>query len=192
LPPAAADNAGMAKPAPPPRVKLICGMIAADTGLFDQAEQGLTRRLGPADVVSDVMPFDFTDYYSRQMGCPLHRKFLAFADLAQGDSLARLKRATNDMEEQFADEAPPGAPTRPINLDPGYVELGKLVLASCKNFAHRIYLAAGVYAEVTLIFRHGRWHGLPWTFPDYASGRYDPFLLRARAELARRLKEDPA
>ncbi|MCP4534749.1 MAG: DUF4416 family protein, partial [Delftia sp.] len=74
-------------------------------------------------------------------------------------------------------------PDRPINLDVGYVEPSKLVLASMKNFSHRIYLRDGVYAEVTLMFRKGLWEPLGWTFPDYRSGRYDAFLTAARDSL---------
>ena len=74
---------------------------------------------------------------------------------------------------------------RPINLDPGYIESSKLVLASMKNFSHRICLADGVYAEITLMYRNGKWRHLEWTFPDFASGRYDRFLSEVRDRLAR-------
>jgi hypothetical protein len=77
---------------------------------------------------------------------------------------------------------------RPINLDVGYITPAKLVLASMKNFSHRIYLRDGVYGEVTLLYRGRRWEALEWTFPDFASGRYDAFLSEAR----RRLRQEPA
>jgi hypothetical protein len=103
------------------------------------------------------------------------------------------KHATNAIEAEFAASAGPGGPPRPVNLDVGYVDSPKLVLASMKNFAHRLYLGRGVYAEVTLLYRRGLWTPLEWTFPDYASGRYWPFLEEVRRRLRERLgREKPA
>lgn len=177
----------MAQPTEPPAVKFICGMIAADVSLFEAAAGPLTTELGPIDIASDVMPFDLTDYYNEQMGSPLYRKFVAFESLACPDRLMAAKLRTNAIEAEIAAQAP-GGPARPINLDPGYIAPAKLVLASMKDFAHRVYLGRGVYAEVALFYRHGRWHATEWTFPDYASGRYDVFLTEARG----RLREQPA
>ena len=95
-------------------------------------------------------------------------------------------KITNEIEAEFARRgtaAAEGGPERPINLDPGCVGPAKLILASMKDFAHRIYLGRGVYAEITLMYRKGRWEALPWTFPDFASGRYDEFLTEVRRRL---------
>jgi len=178
------DNEPMAAIATPPSVLLICGMISANPSLFDQAVDEMSPLFGPVEIRSDVMAFDFTHYYDRQMGSPLWRQFVSFANPVTGDALAAAKRATNEFEERFAQRLQaPGAPERPINLDPGYVDLSKLVLASCKDFSHRVYLGGGVFGEITLMFHKDRWDALPWTFPDYASGRYDGFLLAVRARL---------
>ena len=121
------------------------------------------------------------------MGNPLLRRFVGFAGPHFPDILANAKRRTNDIEDRFAaDRAGAGGPERPINLDVGYIESSKLVLASMKNFSHRVYLRDGVYAEVTLMYRRGLWEPLPWTFPDYRSGRYDAFLTAARSTLSGR------
>jgi len=162
-----------------PVVKLICGMISSRGKLFDAAAEELARAFGPIDHTSEVMGFDFTHYYDDEMGTPLYRRFVSFAEPVAPDVLAEAKLRTNAMEADFARRLA-GPPKRPINLDPGYVEPSKLVLASMKNFSHRIYLARGVYADLTLMYRHGRWEPLGWTFPDYASGRYDEFLTAAR------------
>ncbi len=176
----------MAQPHPPPPVKWICGIIAASDELLDAAAAALAEAFGPADLTSVTWPFDLTDYYYPQMGCPLWRRFVSFARAGDPGELSRLKLRTNDIEADFArraaaqaDPAWP-APQRPINLDVGCIEPSKLVLASMKNFSHRIYLSQGVYAEITLQYVKGRWRRLPWTFPDYASGRYDEFLTAAR------------
>jgi len=172
----------MAQPAQPAPVKLICGLISARGDLLDQAANALRDAFGPTDLVSETFPFDLTHYYDDQMGSPLWRRFVSFERTVSPDVLAGAKLRTNQIEADFARRFP-AAPPRPINLDVGYIESAKLVLASMKNFSHRIYLSGGVYAEITLQYRKGRWERLPWTFPDYASGRYDAFLTAARERL---------
>ncbi len=181
----------MAVAGKPPLVKLICGMISADETLFGRADAMLVEEFGPIDIASETMNFDFTHYYDSQMGSPLLRRFVAFQRLVEPDRIAPAKVATNRMEQQIADSCG-GAnrPTRPINLDPGYIESSKLVLASMKNFSHRIYLGSGVYAEVTLMYHKGRWDALGWTFPDYGSGRYDSFLTEARRLLRQQAQQE--
>ena len=179
----AGDNARvMAEPSEPPAVKLICGMICADEGLLAAAVRPLAEAFGEVDLLSDVMAFDFTHYYDDEMGSPLHRRFVSFAEPVRPDELVAAKLRTNSIEADFARKRRAG-PARPINLDAGYVEPAKLVLASMKNFSHRIYLGRGVWAEVTLMYHKDRWEAMPWTFPDYASGRYDKFLTAARNSL---------
>jgi len=175
----------MAQPTDPPQVKLLCGMISGDRGLLARATGPLTEAFGPVDLVSDVMDFDFTHYYDEQMGSGLYRRFVSFAQPVSPDVLAEAKLRTNAIEADFARDARSGPP-RPINIDPGYIEPSKLVLASMKNFSHRIYLGRGIYAEITLMYRKGRWESLDWTFPDYASGRYDGFLTEVRSRLTGR------
>ena len=187
----------MAKAALPPPVKLICGLLSSRREWLQEAAGELAKRFGPVDLASEIMDFTFTQYYDGPMGGPLLRQFVAFERLAAPDSLAEAKHATNRIEEDFAARAASGgagtaAPSRPVNLDPGYVDSPKLVLASMKNFAHRVYLGRGVYAEVTLLRRRGQWCPLEWTFPDYASGRYWPYLERVRTRLREQLACGPA
>jgi hypothetical protein len=158
-------------------------MISADAALFAPASQRLADEFGPVDLTSDVMPFDLTHYYDDEMGSPLHRRFVSFREPADPEALVDAKLTTQALEADFAAEAPKAGPLRPINLDPGYVAPSKLVLASLKDFSHRLYLGRGVYAEITLMYRKGRWESLPWTFPDFASGRYDAFLTAVRERL---------
>ncbi|MHC4561723.1 MAG: DUF4416 family protein [Planctomycetota bacterium] len=179
----------MTEASPPSPVKLICGMIAAGPSLLDEALGPLAKAFGDVDIVSDVMDFDLTHYYDEEMGSPLFRRLVAFGPLASPACLAQAKCTTNAIEADFAARAA-GTPPRPINLDVGYVTASRLVLASMKDFAHRIYLDRGVYAEVTLQYRHGHWTPLEWTFPDYASGRYDAFLTNVRDCLRRQLRQE--
>ncbi|MBI5724195.1 MAG: DUF4416 family protein [Planctomycetes bacterium] len=179
----------MAEATEPSRAKLICGMLAADEVLFAQVQAELAGPFGPIDVESPIMEFDFTHYYDSQMGSPLKRRFVAFERLVAPDALILAKHATNDLERAFSPRRQRGGPARPVNIDPGIIEEPHLVLASMKNFSHRIYLGWGVYADLTLMYRAGKWEPLPWTFPDYASGRYFEFLSAARANLRRQTKE---
>ena len=172
----------MAKASEPSAVKLICGMISSTAGLFDEALAQLAETFGPADVVSEVFPFDLTHYYDDEMGSPLWRRFVSFRQLVAPDVLVEAKLLTNALEDRFAARASCSR-ARPINLDPGYVEQAKLVLASMKNFSHRIHLGRGVYGEVTLLYHKDRWQALQWTFPDFASPRYWAFLDAARDSL---------
>ena len=140
-------------------------MIGGEVDLFDEASDALADAFGPVEARSEVMDFDFTHYYDDEMGSPLYRRFVSFAGPHSPDILADAKVRTNAIEQEFADRLAGAGPARPINLDVGYVESSKLVLASMKNFSHRIYLRDGVYAEITLQFRHGKWHAARLDFP---------------------------
>lgn len=164
-------------------VRFFCGILASDANAMASARQILSAEWGEPDVDSGVMPFDFTDYYREQTGGGILRAFLGFPGDFPPDALAGRKVRANAIEIEMASSLPGHHPPRPVNLDPGYLAPGKMVLASAKDFAHRVYLSDGIYAEVTLQYRQGRFMSLPWTFPDYASGRYDPFFLTLREKL---------
>lgn len=158
------------------------GILAAGRRELHLAARTLESEFGAPSAGSVVWPFDNTDYYRNELGPEPCRAFLAFPGLFPTDAVGRRKIATNRMETELA-AAAGGRLARPVNLDPGYLTLAKLVLASAKNYAHRIHLHDGIYAEVTLQYRQGKFHSLPWTFPDYASGRYDGFFLSLRRTL---------
>jgi hypothetical protein len=162
-------------------------MLSAWPELLAAAGERLESAYGPLDLRTDVMPWDFTHYYDDEMGVPLHRQLVAAERLISPEQLGPIKQATNAIEAAFAAEAA-GRPPRPVNLDPGYVTESKLVLASTKDFAHRIYLGGGIFAEVTLTYARGRWVAHEHTFPDYASGAYDAFLTEVRNRLHQQLK----
>jgi hypothetical protein len=162
--------------------KLICGALFAGDDAFRRARDRMAERFGTTDAESDDLPFDFTDYYAAEMGTGLRRRFFSFARLVDPGQLVEAKLLSNAVEREMAMDRD-GRTCRRVNLDPGYVTLGKLVLATTKDHAHRIALRDGIFAEVTLAYRGGRWEPFPWTYPDYRSGRYDAFLLSARESL---------
>jgi hypothetical protein len=167
---------------PPEPVKLFVGMLSAYPGAFAEAEAQLSHVLGKVDLRSDLFAHEFTDYYRDEMGHPLLRYFLSMEDLVTPERLAAIKRLTNKIEADIASKGE-WPVVRPVNLDPGYVAPSKLILASVKDFAHRIYLGDGIYAEVTLQYRHGAWAELPWTFPDYRTPEYHSFFTQVRGRL---------
>jgi hypothetical protein len=163
-------------------VKLFVGMLSAHPEALDLAEAALAEALGPVDLRSERMPHEFTEYYRDEMGGPLVRYFVSIDRLVPPGDLARIKRLTNEIEARIAaGRAWPVA--RPANLDPGYVAPSKLVLASAKDFSHRIYLDAGIYAEITLLYKRGCWLPQEWTFPDYRTEAYHRFFDTVRARL---------
>jgi hypothetical protein len=173
----------MARPRAPQPVKLICGLLSGDVDLLRRARQLLIRRFGPLDFESELWPFDQTDYYEHEMGPDLKRLFLSFVHTTRPDTLAETKRETNAIEDQIAEQCLGLDIPRPVNLDPGYVDLGKLVLATTKDRSHRLYIGQRIYAEVTLHFMEGRWQTWPWTYPDYRRPEYHEFFMRVRERL---------
>ena len=167
-------------------VKLFVGILTSGPGLIPEIENCLTARFGPVDLRSGEYPFDLTHYYDEEMGHPITRAFAAFKTLVSPAMLATIKMATNALESEFAKEHRHAS--RPINLDPGYLEESKIVLASTKNFYHRIFLADGIYGEVTLHYSHHAWNAFPWSFPDFRSGRYDQFFGQMRQTYREQLR----
>lgn len=163
-------------------VKLFVGMLSAYRGAFAAAESCLADALGPVDLRSDLFAHEFTEYYRDEMGHPLVRYFVSFDRLIAPGELAGVKRLTGEIEARMAADGEwPVA--RPMNLDPGYIAPSKLVLSSTKDYSHRIYLDDGIYGEVTLLFRHGTWKQLEWTYPDYRTPAYHEFFTRIRERL---------
>jgi len=154
----------MGKITEPLPVKLIASIFAASGELLEEAEVRLSQEFGLVDYESELLSFDHTTYYTAEFGENLKRRFVAFEKLVHPGELAEIKLLTNALEMEWAVEG-----ERRINIDPGYVSHSKLVLATTKNHAHRIYLGRGIYAEVTLHFRDGTFRGWPWTYPDYSS-----------------------
>lgn len=135
----------------------------------------LVELLGPVDYESVPIPFTKTSYYDRELGTPISRRILSSSRLLSMDDLPGVKLATNRLEEEWRRSG-----RRLFNLDPGYVTQERLVLATGKNFTHRVYLSRGIWADLTLIFQGGRWQDLPWTFPDYATPEIKAHLTRIR------------
>lgn len=173
----------MSKPKPAGEVKLIMSVFSADRDRLNGALEALSGQYGSADFISAFMPFEFTQYYHGEMGGPLARRFIAFEKLARPESLPDIKILTNGMEERFALGG-----VRRVNIDPGYISPAHLILATGKGYTHRPYLRDGIYADLTLVYRAGTFHALPWTYPDYAAVEVREMLQRIRAKYIAQLK----
>jgi hypothetical protein len=153
----------MGKPKEPLSAKLFMSLIASEHDIFHQGLQDLCSIFGEADTISERFPFDFTEYYTREMGKPLFRHFITFERLISIPTLPDIKRATNHLEEKYATLNG----NRRINIDPGYICLEHVILATTKGYTHRPYLRDGIYADLTLIYRNKSFQSLEWTYPDY-------------------------
>jgi hypothetical protein len=168
--------------------------IVAASSRYAEAMEWAGKRCaghhGPLALASDTFDFTETDYYTATMGTELKKQFLAFERLIDPAALAEIKRMTNEWELEYAALGCHPEP-RPLNLDPGYMTPAKLVLASTKDHAHRIYLCGGIYAEVTLSYRQRHWQPFEWTYPDYRREDYQQFFTRCREYLLNRVQAEP-
>jgi len=171
----------------PNPVKLIIGILATNEKCLRAAIEALTSEFGKADLVSDVWPFEQTDYYKKETGENILRQFVSAEKLIDPGKLAKIKRRTNKLERKLAAKLNLVL-ARPANLDPGIIEPSKLILATTKNYSHRIYIGKKMYAEVTLIFDKGHWQPLPYTYPDYRQKCYHDFFDKVRKRLLEQLK----
>jgi len=150
-----------------PRVKLITGFIYKDEAIFIKARDKLRKKFGRIDFESEGIDFNYTNYYESEMGKELKRRFISFAKLIPIQDLYRIKLFTNRQEEKFL-----AAKNRTINIDPGYIDQAKVVLATTKDYAHRIFLRKGIFAEITLTYRQDTFSCNEWTYPDYRTKAY--------------------
>ncbi len=171
----------------PKPVKLIIGILVPDRNTLLIAAGALETEFGKIDLASDIWPFTQTDYYKSQIGETILRQFISVEKLIDPSQLARIKHKTNELEQNLAAQLALNVP-RPVNLDPGIIEPSKLVLATTKNYSHRIYIGDKMYAEVTLIYDKGKWSTLLYTYPDYKQQCYFDFFEKVRKRLLEQLK----
>jgi hypothetical protein len=173
----------------PKPVKLIIGILADSENSLLQTVQTIEKQFGKVDFTSEVWPFTQTKYYEKELGANPVRQFVTIEKLIDPGELADIKHKTNEMEEVLATKMSKELP-RPVNLDPGIIEPSKLILASTKNFSHRIYIGNKMYAELTLVYNKGQWESFPYTFPDYKENRYHYFLSKVRNHLVEQLRSE--
>jgi hypothetical protein len=164
------------------------GMLSSEPELFAECEGILKAEYGEFDLASDTMPWEITDYYQEEMGTRIFRRFVFFEDLIDPANLSRVKLFTNEIEDRFKTGASSSSRRR-INIDPGYVTEAKVVLASTKDFSHRIYIGGNIYAEVTLSFnsKTRSFSTLDHTYFDFRTETYKKLFNSARDLLRKKL-----
>ncbi|MBM4338578.1 MAG: DUF4416 family protein [Deltaproteobacteria bacterium] len=175
----------MGKPSKPRPAKLFMSLIAGEDDIVYQGMEALRKDFGTIDFVSEKFQFDFTDYYTEEMGRNLFRHFITFEKLIGRDSLPEIKLATNHLEERLAGSNG----NRQINIDPGYLSHAHVILATTKAYAHRPYLEKGIYADLTLIYRGKSFQALEWTYPDYRQEATIELFNQIRKQYLEMIKE---
>lgn len=175
----------MATPVQPQPVKWFTGVLCSDAHVIDVVRDRLENRWGAVDYTSPEFPFDLTRYYEAEMGPGIRRWFWSFQRLIDPGRLPEIKWFTNDLEAEFSD----AGGHRRINLDPGYLDFYKMVLASVKDRAQKIYLSRGIYADPTLYYLKGRWYAYDWSLPDFKSGMYNDIFHAIRSIYRRDMRE---
>jgi len=169
-----------------PPVKYICAVTVADSSIWEDVRSQLESLFSPIDRETDWYPFTHTDYYTPEMGKGLKKRMVSFTDLDMAEKLPDFKIATNEIEAQFQLQG-----KRRVNLDPGYICNAKLILATTKDYSHRIYLGRGIFGDVHLRFIKHQFQPNEWTYPDYR----EPFVIRffeeVRARYLQQLAELP-
>ncbi len=168
-------------------VLLICALVSRYPDALRWGIDQLSRTRGPVALESPVFDFTETSYYNATMGEDLKKQFVAFENLVQPDEIVDTKRATNRLELDYS-AAHQHPEDRPLNLDPGYISTAKLVLATTKDRDHRLYMAKGIYAEVTLFYRKKQWCSSRWTYPDYQREDFQEYFSKCRTWLKERIR----
>jgi len=155
----------MSLPRAPKAAKLVMSFLYREEEILAEVLAAADGKYGPLDFLSEALPFEFTSYYEAEMGKGLKRRLAGFRPLIQPEHLPGIKLWANSQENQHLDERR----GRKINIDPGYLASAKFILATGKDYSHRIYLGDGIYGDLTLMFQKGSFLTLPWTYPDYGS-----------------------
>jgi hypothetical protein len=171
----------------PAQVKLFCALLVAPTLPIDEIEAVLAETYGVIVLRSTPMLFTQTTYYEREMGANLTRLYVAFDPLVSIAALTTVKHITNRLESRWS--KPQGQ--RRVNIDPGYLDLAKVVLASTKDHSHRLYIGNGIFAEVTLRYRQHTFQPWEWTYPDYRVPTTLTFFHQLRELYKRQLRALP-
>jgi hypothetical protein len=178
----------MGTPREPKPAKYFVALLSSHIEPLASVEADLIAIFGAIDERSAIFPWNCSRFYEEEMGPGLLRRFVSFRPLASPEKLVDVKLATQQLEEKYRSQTAHGLGRR-VNLDPGYLEAGKVVLASTKNASQRIYLRSGVFAEATLLYHDGVFHGSSYTYQDYLWPETLSFLSSLRSIYLAQLKE---
>jgi len=141
---------------------IFIGTLFSDKTIFDRVLPLLQDKFGTILFQSNIQSWEYSDHYNKELGSQIYRNFIFFDEIIDPSTLADIKLLTNSIEAVYSQNG-----KRRINLDPGYITLAKVVLASTKNYSHRIYLGKGIYAELALLYKNNQFIAMPYTYNDY-------------------------
>jgi hypothetical protein len=168
-----------------PECKRVLAVLTALPEWLPERVRILEASFGPVDYRSAFVPFSDDAYYAAEMGGPLWRGWLSFRGSVSPRDLPAWKRRARELEAQWA-----VAGRRSWNLDIGYLDSDKLVLASFKRGPLKLYLDQGVWADVILGYSQGAFQPAPRTFPDFRDGRYDKYLKVIREKMKAEMRAE--
>ncbi len=168
----------MGRPHPPEKALLFLAVLFSREEVLDSILPVLGSRFGNILYKSAACAWSHSDYYDRELGSPIFRRFIFFSSLFDASTLPDIKLETNSMEDALSEDG-----KRRINIDPGYLTSSKVVLASAKDYSHRLYLGKGIYGEVELYFQGNRFHPMHYTYKDYRDQKGLAMFETARKEL---------
>ncbi len=157
-------------------MKLFAAVLLPRTMKHQEVEKHLEERFSEVENRSDFFDFSHTNYYKKEMGEGLHKYFVIFAELIDPHDIAGIKLLSNEIEDVFAD----ADGNRKVNIDPGYISEAKILLATTKNFDHRIYIDDGIFGDIQLRLRYGNYVESDWTYPDYRLPEVKEFFIKER------------
>ena len=166
-----------------PATQFFVALLHGEKSPFKDCMEGLQEVFSPLDFQSTDHPFE-SSYYEAEIGTNLSRRIISFSTLLPADQLAEAKHQCRILEEEFAIQG-----NRSVNLDVGYLDQHRVVLASFKEMRNKIYLGKGVWADWSLQYEKGHFNPLPWCFADFKSGVYEKDFLRIRELYKKKLKE---
>jgi len=166
---------------PEPSLLFISTLYSKEDS-FNHSRKLLEENFGETLFISPSLLWDYSSYYKDEIGWPLSRQFIFFKNLIDPGLLADIKLKTNEIEDSLSSGG-----KRSINLDPGCLTLSNVVLASTKNYSHRIYLGKGIYAEVTLIYKDHTYKPYLFTYSDYQDKTHIDIFMKAREILKKML-----
>ena len=163
---------------------LFIGSLFSDDRVFDEVFPILKDNFGDILFQSSTHPWEYSGHYNKELGTPIYRNFVFFERIIDPSTLADIKLFTNGLENIHSQSG-----KRRINLDPGYLTLAKVVLASTKNYSHRIYIGKGIYAELALLHKNQQFTAMPYTYNDYKDQIYVTMFLKVRNRLKKKARE---
>jgi hypothetical protein len=172
----------------PPKAKLFIGVISFTSEILPEVKKIIVSNWGEVDLESEIFLFNKTDYYKKEMGENLVKKFFSLKKLIPREEIVDIKLKTNQKEKEF--KVRKDWQGRDINLDPGYLTLSSVTLATTKDYRHRIYLGKGIYIENTLYYdaKKKSFVEWEWTYPDYRTFEYKEFFNKMREIYKEQLK----